>query len=79
MYRAGPLSVAFMLAFLEDERLSSFLTREDRELILDFSHWWLGRRDYTLGQVQFALWAATDAGGVNDWRPEFESLPRADE
>ena len=26
MYRAGPLSVAFMLAFLEDERLSSFLT-----------------------------------------------------
>jgi hypothetical protein len=50
--RAGPLTVAIMLALLEDERASSFLDPEDRELILEFSQWWLGRRDYTLGQVR---------------------------
>ena len=66
MYRAGPLSVAFMLAFLEDERLSSFLTAKDKDLILDFSQWWLGRRDYTLGQVRSALWDAVE--GAIDWR-----------
>lgn len=79
VYRAGPLSVAFMLAFLEDERLSSFLTPKAKEVILDFSQWWLGRRDYTLGQVGYALWDAVDAGGAIDWRAKFESLPRADE
>ena len=79
MHRAGPLSVAFMLAFLDDERASSFLTLEDKEMILDFSQWWLGRRDYTLGQVRYALWDAVDAGGVIDWRKKFESLPRAND
>ena len=79
MYRAGPLSVAFMLALLEDEQVSSFLTPQDKELILEFSQWWLGRREYTLGQVRYALWDAVDAGGVIDWREKFESLPRADE
>lgn len=79
MHRAGPLSVAFMLAFLEDEQIGSFLTLEDKEVILDFSQWWLGRRDYTLGQVRYALWDAVEAGGVIDWREKFESLPRANE
>ena len=78
MYRAGPLTVAFMLAILKDEQISSFLTPKDKEVILDFSQWWLGRRDYTLGQVRYALWDAVDAGGI-DWRTKFESLPRADE
>jgi hypothetical protein len=77
MYRAGPLSAAFMLAILDDERASSFLTLEDKETILDFSQWWLGRRDYTLGQVRYALWDAVE--GAIDWRAKFESLPRADE
>jgi hypothetical protein len=79
MYRAGPLSVAFMLAFLEDEQVSSFLTPEDKEVILDFSQWWLGRRDYTLGQVRYALWDVVDVPGVIDWRKKFESLPRAND
>ena len=78
MHRAGPLSVAFMLAFLDDEQASPFLTREDKETILDFSQWWLGRRDYTLGQVRYALWDAVDVPGAIDWREKFESLPRAD-
>jgi hypothetical protein len=77
MYRAGPLSVAFMLAFLEDEQVSPFLKPKDKDVILDFSQWWLARRDYTLGQVRSALWDVAE--GVVDWRPEFESLPRADE
>jgi hypothetical protein len=70
-----------MLAFLEDEQSGSFLTPEDKEVILDFSQWWLGRRDYTLGQVRHALWIAVDAEGANYnfWREKFESLPRADE
>ncbi len=78
MFRAGPLTVAYMLALLEDAQTSSFLNAKDRDIILDFSQWWLGRRDYTLGQVRSALWDAVDAGGIN-WREEFESLPRADE
>jgi len=78
MYRAGPLTVVVMLAILEDEQVSSFLTPKDKEVILDFSQWWLGRRDYTLGQVRYALWDAVDAGGI-DWREKFESLPRTDE
>ena len=77
MHRAGPLSAAFMLAILEDEQVSSFLTPQDKEVILDFSQWWLGRRDYTLGQVRYALWDAVE--GAIDWRATFESLPRADE
>ena len=40
MYRAGPLTVAFMLAVLEDEQASSLLTPEDKEVILDFSQWY---------------------------------------
>ena len=45
------------------------------------SQWWLSRRDYTLGQVQYALWDAVDAGGadLNFWRETFQSLPLADE
>jgi len=78
MHPAGPLSVAFMLAFLEDEQVSSLLARYDKEVILDFSQWWLGRRDYTLGQVRYALWDAVDAGAI-DWRAKFESLPRAND
>jgi hypothetical protein len=78
MHRAGPLTVAFMLALLEDEQASSFLEPFDRELILEFSLWWLGRRDYTLGQVTYAMWSAAEQCGVN-WREKFESLPRADE
>ena len=78
MHRSGPLSVAFMLAFLEDERISAPLSLEDKEVVLDFSRWWLGRRDYTLGQVRHALWDVVDLG-VIDWRANFESLPRADE
>ena len=79
MYRAGPLSVAFMLDFLEDARASSFLDPEDRVVISDFSQWWLGRRDYTLGQVRHTMWDAVEAGGVVDFRRRFKSLPRADE
>jgi hypothetical protein len=75
MYRAGPLSVAFMLALLEDEQISSVLDARDKEDILEFSQWWLDRRDYTLGQVRYALWEAVE--GAIDWREEFESLPRA--
>jgi hypothetical protein len=78
MHRAGPLSVAFMLALLEDEQISALLTLKDQETILTFSQWWLGRRDYTLGQVRYALWDAVDLGAV-DWRTNFESLPRADD
>lgn len=77
MYRAGPLSVAFMLAFLEDEQISSLLTHREKEDILEFSQWWLDRRDYTLGQVRYALWDAVE--GSVDWRKTFESLLRADE
>ena len=77
MYRAGPLAAAFMLAFLDDEQVSPFLKPKDKEVILDFSLWWLARRDYTLGQVRSAVWDVAE--GVVDWRPEFESLPRADE
>jgi len=79
MHRAGPLTVAFMLALLEDEQASSFLTFENKEIILDFSQWWLGRRDYTLGQVRYALWDAVDLGGALDWRAKFESLPSAND
>jgi hypothetical protein len=78
MHRAGPLTVAFMLDLLEDEQASSFLEPFDRELILEFSLWWLGRRDYTLGQVSYAMWSAAEQCGVN-WREKFESLPRAGE
>jgi hypothetical protein len=78
MYRAGPLTVAFMLDLLEDKQASSFLDPEDRELVLKFSQWWLGRRDYTLGQVTYAMWSAAEQCGVN-WRENFESLPRANE
>jgi hypothetical protein len=77
MYRAGPLSVAFMLALLQDEQTSSFLSPRDKEDILDFSQWWLGRRDYTLGEVRYALWDAVE--GAIDWRKKFESLPRAND
>jgi hypothetical protein len=78
MHRAGPLTVAFMLDLLEDAQASSFLEPFDRELVLEFSQWWLGRRDYTLGQVTYAMWSAAEQCGVN-WREKFESLPRADD
>jgi hypothetical protein len=78
MHRSGPLCVAFMLAFLEDERISAPLSRHDKEVLLDFSRWWLGRRDYALGQVRYALWEVADLGIV-DWRAHFASLPRAHE
>lgn len=79
IYRVGPLSVAFILALVEDEQISALLDLRDKEDILGFSQWWLGRRDYTLGQVRYALWDAVDAGGVIDWRKTFELLPRAND
>lgn len=75
MHRAGPLSVAFMLAFLDDEQIIALLSLRDKEVIRDFSQWWLERRDYTLGQVRYALWDTVE--GAVDWRKAFESLPRA--
>jgi hypothetical protein len=78
MHRAGPLTVAFMLDLLEDEQASSFLDPDDRERVLEFSQWWLGRRDYTLDQVRYAMWSAAELSPI-DWRENFESLPRADE
>jgi hypothetical protein len=78
MYRAGPLTVAFMLGLLEDPQISGLLDDRAKQDILDFSQWWLGRRDYTLGQVGYALWDAVDLG-VIDWREKFKSLPRAND
>lgn len=78
MRRAAPLSAAFMLAFLEDEQISSLLTLKEKEVILDFSQWWLGRRDYSLGQVRYALWDTVDLGGILACE-KFESLPRAND
>lgn len=77
MHRAGPLSVAFMLALLDDEQISALLSLRDKEVILDFTQWWLERRDYTLGQVRYALWDAVE--DMVDWRKTFESLPRAND
>ena len=78
MQRAGPLTAAFMLALLDDERVSSVLDPHDKDFILAFSQWWLGRRDYTLGQVRDALWFSVDYGVILDCK-QFESLPRAEE
>jgi hypothetical protein len=72
MHRAGPLSVACMLALIDDEPR---LDDRDRQDIYDFAEWWLGRRDYTLGQVRTALWFAID-GNDGLWREKFDSLPR---
>jgi hypothetical protein len=79
MYRAGPLTAAMMLAILQDERAGAFLTVRARQDVFDFSEWWLGRRDYTLGHLRDALWDAVDLGGVMDWRARFASLPRVDD
>jgi hypothetical protein len=66
-----------MLGLIDNERADPRLSLEDKEFILDFSQWWLGRRDYTLGQVRHALWDAVDLPGTIDWRAKFQSLARA--
>jgi hypothetical protein len=78
MYRAGPLAVAFMRALIEDPQKNTFLSDRDRQGICDFAEWWLGRRDYTLGQVRTALWFSID-GNDELWRAEFDALPRAND
>jgi hypothetical protein len=80
MYRAGPMNVALLLAFVLTDDLSSCLSTSSRDDVAAFASWWLDRRDYTLGQVRDALWTAIDMGFNNtsiDWRQKFSQIPRA--
>jgi hypothetical protein len=80
MYRAGPLSAALLLAFVQCDEMHSYLSVEHRTDVTDFAMWWLERSDYTIGQVRSALWTAIDMGFNEkciDWRKEFSAIPLA--
>jgi aminoglycoside phosphotransferase (APT) family kinase protein len=81
MHRAGPLSAALLLALVQTDEVSSYLSVNKRRDLASFAEWWLDRRDYTIGQVRNALWTAIDMGfndKLIDWRQLFAAVPRAD-
>jgi hypothetical protein len=66
--RTGPLTTAFLK---ELAGTAPYLQPQMREDLQEFAHFWLARRDYTLGQVWSALWTAIDMGFHDsqiDWR-----------
>lgn len=70
MRRAGPLTARFMQSIAES---AAYLSSQQKDEVGVFCNWWLGRSDYTVGDIRWALWTAIDMGFANsliDWRQE---------